>query len=217
MNDSQENLQQALETNGPQEDPGRSNEIPNPSNMAIRPVRQSASKEHFLQALSLNMAHPADREIFTTMWVSQWSRHNCDIVQQAKETQEEATQYWVRHFETTNRNILKPEYAGNPGVKQPYKWGHLNRESIDSAIDEIARGASERSYPYYELGRSADQNIHNWVLKWLLWHVARYRDERNNKKNRTPDGSSTSSSPGHGESDSNDSNSEVSQESLDLS
>ena len=115
--------------------------------------------------------------------------------------QEEVTHYWVQNFETTSRHILKPEYARNPGVKRPYKWGHLCREAIDRAIEEIGNDASPRSKPYYDLGHSADQTVNNWVLKWLLWHVARYRDERNNKKLRSTDGSSVSSicyTPPHG-------------------
>ena len=40
------------------------------STMAIRPVRQSASKEAFLEAISLNLARSSDRQTFQTMWVS---------------------------------------------------------------------------------------------------------------------------------------------------
>ena len=31
------------------------------------------------------------------------------------------------------------------------------------------------------MGHSEDRRVYNWVLKWLLWHVCRYRDWRNRK------------------------------------
>ena len=118
--------------------------------------------------------------------------------------QEEVTRYWVINFETDSRHILKAEYQENFRVKQPYKWGHLSKEAIDDAIDEIWRDAGDRSRHYYDIGRSEDEAVHNWVLKWLLWHVSRYRDERNNKKPRpspmvSPSESSAYASPLQGE------------------
>ena len=38
--------------------------------LAIAPVRQSASKESFLQTLGLNLSTIEGRQTFTTMWVS---------------------------------------------------------------------------------------------------------------------------------------------------
>lgn len=157
--------------------------------MAIRPVRQSVSKDEFLKSLNLDLSQLNDRQVFSTMWVGaviSVSKSSTHI------TQEEVTHYWVQNFETSSRDILKNEYRANPGVRQPYKWAHLNQEAIDRAISQIWSTASEKSRWYYDHGQSAEPSVKNWVLKWLLWHVARYRDERNNKKNR----SSGSSSPG---------------------
>ena len=95
--------------------------------------------------------------------------------------QEEVTTYWVKNFETSSRHILKPEYASNPAVKQPYKWAHLDPVFIDQAIAQICEEGKEWPKHFYELGRSDDRKVNNWVLKWLLWHVCRYRDWRNRK------------------------------------
>lgn len=95
--------------------------------------------------------------------------------------QEEVTTYWVKNFETSSRHILKPEYASNPAVKQPYKWAHLDPIFIDQAIAQICDEGEEWPRHFYELGRSDDRKVNNWVLKWLLWHVCRYRDWRNRK------------------------------------
>ena len=98
--------------------------------------------------------------------------------------QDEVTTYWEKHFETTSRSILRPEYAANEAVRQPYKWAHLAPSVIDSAIHAIHTQAAPWPRQFYDMGRSTDQRIVNWVLKWLLWHVCRYRDWRNRKNRR---------------------------------
>ena len=36
----------------------------------------------------------------------------------------------------------------------------------------------------YDLGRYWDgSNEDNWIIRWCLWHVFRYRDERNRSRN----------------------------------
>jgi hypothetical protein len=87
----------------------------------------------------------------------------------------------MKHFETSSRTILKPEYAHNPSVTKPYKWAHLNPVVIDNAIAEIWGSGKPWPRYYYNLGHSEDRKVYNWVLKWLLWHVCRYRDWRNRK------------------------------------
>lgn len=37
----------------------------------------------------------------------------------------------------------------------------------------------------YELGRDRDgDHEENWIIRWLLWHVFRYRDDRNSSNTR---------------------------------
>ncbi|KAL9121490.1 MAG: hypothetical protein Q9187_001956 [Circinaria calcarea] len=140
------------------------------------PVKQSASKEDFLRALSLNEQIPDDKWKLRAMW----------------RTQEEVVNYWVTHFETTSRDILKPEYASNASVQRPYKWAHLSTTTIDQAIAEIWGNGGPWPRHFYDLGHSQDRRVYNWVLKWLLWHVCRYRDWRNRRARTTTPGTPTS-------------------------
>ncbi|KAI4148837.1 MAG: hypothetical protein LQ340_004914 [Diploschistes diacapsis] len=126
------------------------------------PVKQSASKDEFLKALGLNVNSAEDKLRLQQMW-------------------EEVTSFWVRNFETNDRHILKPEYASNPGVHRPYKWAHLDPNVVDNAIAQIWKDGRPWSRYYYDRGASDDRKVYNWVLKWLLWHVCRYRDWRNRK------------------------------------
>lgn len=96
-------------------------------------------------------------------------------------SQEEVTRHWVHNFETSNRLNLKPEYASNAAVQRPYKWAHLSPAVVDRAIATIWEQGKPAPRHYYDLGYSEDPKVYNWVLKWLLWHVCRYRDWRNRK------------------------------------
>ena len=104
--------------------------------------------------------------------------------------QEEVTTYWMRNFEVQSRAILKPEYAANLAVQRPYKWAHLNPTVIDNAISQIWSEGQQWPRYYYDQGHSEDRRVYNWVLKWLLWHVCRYRDWRNRKSKTTTSTSS---------------------------
>ena len=87
----------------------------------------------------------------------------------------------MTHFETPSRAILKPEYASNAGVQPPYKWAHLSPTTVDAAIAEIWGNGGQWPRHFYDMGYSKDRKVYNWVLKWLLWHVCRYRDWRNRR------------------------------------
>ena len=91
------------------------------------------------------------------------------------------TTYWEQHFEQGLRQNLKPEYASNRAIVPPYKWAHLSPAAIDGAIGTIRARAAPGPRRFYDMGQSDDVRVNNWVLKWLLWHVCRYRDWRNRK------------------------------------
>lgn len=156
------------------------------------PLKQSASKEEFLVAIGLGQPNADNRDkLFTQMWVC--TQHASPIntnTQTDSSWQQEVTSYWNKHFETSSRSILRPEYASNLKVQRPYKWGHLNPAAINNAICEIWNNGGPSPRKFYDLGHSEDPKVYNWVLKWLLWHVCRYRDWRNRK------GGSSSSSSG---------------------
>jgi hypothetical protein len=98
----------------------------------------------------------------------------------------------MNHFETNSRHILKKEYASNIAVHRPYKWAHLEPSVIDAAINEIWTNGQPWPRHFYDMGGSDDRKVYNWVLKWLLWHVCRYRDWRNRKSKSSVAGAATS-------------------------
>lgn len=52
-------------------------------------------------------------------------------------------------------------------------------------ILQIYRKASDQTRAVYELGHSTDGvEEENWIVRWLLWHAFRYRDQRNNRRPR---------------------------------
>ena len=116
----------------------------------------------------------------------------------AYQFQGEVTRYWETHFETDSRQILRPEYAANMAIHKPYKWAHLSPNAIDTAIAVIRSQAGPGSRQLYDRGDSTDSRVHNWVLKWLLWHVCRYRDWRNRKNRSTSASAATASHLGGG-------------------
>ncbi|KAH9839598.1 hypothetical protein Tdes44962_MAKER08053 [Teratosphaeria destructans] len=43
----------------------------------------------------------------------------------------------------------------------------------------------------YDLGRDTERvEEENWVIRWMLWHVFRYRDNRNRNRRGTSSGNS---------------------------
>jgi hypothetical protein len=56
----------------------------------------------------------------------------------------------------------------------------ITESSLHREVLNIYYTASERTKPWYDLGRYLEGiNEENWVIRWCLWHVFRYRDERN--------------------------------------
>lgn len=80
---------------------------------------------------------------------------------------------------------VRPEYREerNP----PWSYGRFTEASISTAVKRIYHNASGDTRAVYQCG-TADAN--NWIIKWMLYHVCRYRDIRNKKKRN-----STSLSP----------------------
>jgi len=88
----------------------------------------------------------------------------------------------VRVYESQlagNRTALKPEYAS---TATPFSYNQFTDVAIRNAVDTVYRNASPRSLPLYNRGRPGSDN---WVIRWVLYHVCRYRDSRNKKARST--------------------------------
>lgn len=56
----------------------------------------------------------------------------------------------------------------------------IMESALHKEVEVIFTSASERTAPWYNLGVYQDgSNRENWVIRWCLWHVFRYRDDRN--------------------------------------
>lgn len=102
--------------------------------------------------------------------------------------QEEAVE--GRRRMTESQDVLVPALRGNASVGPPYSNAQISETVTHREILRIYRMARPETRVIYDLGQDLDRvEEENWVIRWMLWHVFRYRDSRN--KNRRP----TSPSP----------------------
>lgn len=79
-----------------------------------------------------------------------------------------------------SRDNLVENIRKDPSVQPPFAWDNLSETARHKEILNIYRNASPQTRRYYDVGAWRDgPNEENWVVKWCLWHVFRYRDNRN--------------------------------------
>ena len=94
---------------------------------------------------------------------------------------------------TATPDSLAPQFREDPTVEPPYSNAQISETAIHREILRIYQSARRETRAVYDLGRDTDRvEEENWVIRWMLWHVFRYRDNRN--KNRR------AVSPGDGDS-----------------
>lgn len=94
---------------------------------------------------------------------------------------------------TATPDSLAPQFRDDPSVEPPYSNAQISETAIHREILRIYHSARRETKAVYDLGRDTDRvEEENWVIRWMLWHVFRYRDNRN--KNRR------AVSPGDGDS-----------------
>ena len=97
---------------------------------------------------------------------------------------------------------LTTQARGDVHLTPPYSSAMVTETAIHKEVLRIFRHASPRTRPVYEKGVFQDgSNQDNWVIRWCLWHVFRYRDDRNRNRGHA---SSSSSSHGVNERDSDE-------------
>lgn len=107
------------------------------------------------------------------------------------DTKEEAVE--GRRRMTATPDSLAPQFRDDPTVEPPYSNAQISETAIHREILRIYHSARRETKAVYDLGRDTDRvEEENWVIRWMLWHVFRYRDNRN--KNRR------AVSPGDGDS-----------------
>lgn len=81
---------------------------------------------------------------------------------------------------TGNRGALKPQYARED---PPFSANQFSETAFVNAVRTIVGNASSQTRDLYQQGESDGQL--NWVARWMLYHVCRYRDGRNKKAARS--------------------------------
>lgn len=95
--------------------------------------------------------------------------------------------------------MATPNVLRNNSVQHaqpPFSNSQVNETAMHREILNIYRHARPETKYFYDMGRDTQGlEEENWVIRWLLWHVFRYRDNRNkNRRQGSPDRGSPSSS-----------------------
>lgn len=62
----------------------------------------------------------------------------------------------------------------------------MDEKAVQREVLVIYHRAKPETKILYDLGRDIYQGQEeNWIIRWLLWHVFRYRDDRNSMLRRT--------------------------------
>lgn len=97
---------------------------------------------------------------------------------------------------TATPDSLAPQFRDDPTVEPPYSNAQISETAIHREILRIYHSARRETRVVYDLGRDTDRiEEENWVIRWMLWHVFRYRDNRNKNRRTVSPGDGDSGSP----------------------
>ncbi|KAL2040806.1 hypothetical protein N7G274_006264 [Stereocaulon virgatum] len=123
--------------------------------MTSQSVIMSASKWEFLLRLELDVNNADHQSVY-------WLMKNEAIN--------------VYNAQLRNRSALRREHRN---AEPPWTANQFTEDAFNAAIATIESQASARTRVLYARGRN--RNGPNWVIRWILYHVCRYRDGRNKK------------------------------------
>ena len=91
-------------------------------------------------------------------------------------------------------NILRHNSVQH--AQPPFSNSQVSETATHREILNIYQHSRPETRHFYDMGRDTQGlEEENWVIRWLLWHVFRYRDNRNkNRRQGSPDPRSPSSS-----------------------
>jgi hypothetical protein len=94
----------------------------------------------------------------------------------------------ARHRMCEERSNLTEEAQADSTLTKPYGVHMLSEAAQYKEVQNIFATASPETRAVYELGQYTDGlgpfgdrqgPLDNWIIRWCLWHVFRYRDDRN--------------------------------------
>lgn len=84
---------------------------------------------------------------------------------------------------TSNPESLAAQLRDNPTVEPPYTFTQISVISMQLEILRIHQNARKETKEIYNLGHDTERvEEENWIIRWMLWHVFRYRDNRNRNR-----------------------------------
>lgn len=82
-----------------------------------------------------------------------------------------------------NPNALLPHLRNDSAIQPPYSNSQISETALYHEIMRIYENARPETKVYYNLGHDTEGVApENWVIRWMLWHVFRYRDSRNRNR-----------------------------------
>lgn len=64
------------------------------------------------------------------------------------------------------------------------KFADITEEAMQREGARIYRDAQAATRIIYDLAHDPESKDDNWIIRWFVWHVFRYRDERNGSRHR---------------------------------
>jgi len=81
---------------------------------------------------------------------------------------------------TEDSNSLLPALKNDPNIRPPYSVTQISDSAMHRETLYIYRHARPETRAQYDRGHYIEGGKEeNWIIKWSLWHVFRYRDNRN--------------------------------------
>ncbi|KAK0940513.1 hypothetical protein LTR29_007972 [Friedmanniomyces endolithicus] len=143
-------------------------------------LAQSESKARFFERLGLDDNNELHRRIYAMM-------------------KEEAVEAFKRLTENREALVLELRHTG---LEPPFSHAQISETAIHREILNMYYRARPETRVIYDLAHDRERlEEENWVVRWLLWHVFRYRDNRNRNRRGPSNG-------GPGEDDDDDDDTE---------
>ena len=139
-------------------------------------VVQSNPKWQFLMALELDGRDRGNQALY---WIMKVCVEPLSQQTEIDDEQSEAIKVYDAQLQG-NRAALKPQYARDP---PPFSANQFSEAAFVNAVKTIVKNACPQTQGLYARGAVQDQP--NWVARWILYHVCRYRDGRNKKAVRS--------------------------------
>ncbi|KAI9714377.1 MAG: hypothetical protein M1820_000338 [Bogoriella megaspora] len=129
-----------------------------PSQPLIAPLAPSKSKKEFFERLNLSEHNEEHEDLYNAMKLE--AANGRDRINR-------------------NPESLASQDRDSGEIQMPYEARWITETAKHREILRIYNTASSRTRAWYDKGRyMTGGNEENWIVRWLLWHVFRYSDNR---------------------------------------